>query len=87
MNQFSFRMLVLAVLILLPWLGLRALMRPYYFGESGTEAQAVVFPYAMLTATADTGVTNFPVSLNCPILKQDGQAPAHGTTTGSPSKF
>lgn len=44
-------------------------LRPYYFGESGTEPQAVVFPYAMLTATADTGVTNFPVSLNCPILK------------------
>lgn len=62
-------------------------LRPYYFGTSGTEPQAVVFPYAMLTATGDTGVTNFPVSLNCPILKQDGQAPARGTTTGLPSKF
>lgn len=44
-------------------------LKPYYFGESGTEPQAVVFPYAMLTASADTGITNFPVSLNCPILK------------------
>jgi len=44
-------------------------LRPYYFGVSGTEPQTVVFPYAMLTATAETGVTNFPVSLNCPILK------------------
>jgi hypothetical protein len=44
-------------------------LRPFYFGLSGTEPQKTVFPYAMLTATADTGVTNFPVSLNCPILK------------------
>lgn len=62
-------------------------LRPYYFGESGTEPQSVVLPYAMLTATADTGVTNFPVSLNCSILKQSDQAPTRGTTTGSPSKF
>ncbi len=41
----------------------------YYFGMSGPEPQKTVFPYAMLTATADTGVTNVPVSLNCPILK------------------
>ena len=44
-------------------------LRPYYFGMSGTEPQKTVFPYAMLAVTADTGVTNFPVSLNCPILK------------------
>ena len=44
-------------------------LRPYYFGMSGTEPQKTVFPYVMLVATADTGITNFPVSLNCPILK------------------
>lgn len=44
-------------------------LRPYYFGLSGTEMQKTVFPYAMLTATMDTGATNLPVSLNCPILK------------------
>ncbi|MDH7502498.1 MAG: hypothetical protein QHJ82_07280 [Verrucomicrobiota bacterium] len=44
-------------------------LRPYYFGMSGTEPQKRVFPYVMLVATADTGITNFPVSLNCPILK------------------
>lgn len=44
-------------------------LRPYYFGESGTEPQTMVLPYAMLTATAETGITNFPVSLNCRILK------------------
>jgi hypothetical protein len=44
-------------------------VRPYYFGMSGTEPQKTVLPYAMLVATADIGITNFPVSLNCPILK------------------
>jgi len=44
-------------------------LRPYYFGMSGTELQKTVFPYAMLVATADAGITVFPVSLNCPIFK------------------
>jgi len=43
--------------------------RPYYFGFDGGERQKTIYPYVMLVATADTGTTNFVVSLNCPIFK------------------
>jgi hypothetical protein len=42
---------------------------PYYLGKDAFEVQKVVYPYAMLTATADTGFTNSVVRLSCPIFK------------------
>lgn len=44
-------------------------IRPCYLGKSGIDIQKVVYPYAVLTATADMGHTNVVVNLNCSIFK------------------
>lgn len=42
---------------------------PYYLGQDVTERQKTVYPYAVLKAKADAGVTNVVVHLSCPIFK------------------
>ena len=42
---------------------------PYYFGERGRLTQKWVYPFATLEATIDTGKTNLPIFINCPIIQ------------------
>lgn len=44
-------------------------VQPCYLGKSGIDIQKFVYPYAVLTATAEMGYTNAVVNLNCTFLK------------------
>ncbi|MBI3849190.1 MAG: hypothetical protein HY298_02705 [Verrucomicrobia bacterium] len=46
---------------------------PFYYGEARSEfdkPQNRIDPFAQLEATLDTGKTNFPILVNCPILEE-----------------
>ena len=43
---------------------------PYYFEQAGNVPQAMVYPYALIEASAGAG-TNPPVRLVCPLLKEE----------------
>ncbi len=42
---------------------------PQYLGCNGQEPQSLMYPFAMLRATADLGFTNLVVWVNCPLVE------------------